>query len=321
MQRQVRFGVLACALIVMAAWVPSHGQERKRVAVMKFDVTADAKLAASQKAGIRSDLGQDVSDLLIQRLVQDQQFVVIERAALDKVMKEQNFSNSDRADPETAARIGKLAGADAIIIGTVTHFDQKTSGSTVGKVANLFGKDKLGLDQQTATAKLTTTARMVDTSNGVVLKAVTGEGDASQSQAVAKGVNPNGTDFGSSIAGAATLKAIAALAGGLEPASSGGAPVVAAAPAAGTKNSGGVVIYASGKTIVMKGGLGYKVGDMLAISRPGDVIKDPQTGEVLKVMSTPVCVAKVIDVDATSTTATVVGDGAPEKNDLVKLAQ
>ena len=45
------------------------------------------------------------------------------RAAIDKLIAEQNFSNSDRADPVTAAKIGRILGVDAIILGTITHYD------------------------------------------------------------------------------------------------------------------------------------------------------------------------------------------------------
>jgi len=39
---------------------------------------------------------------------------------LDKVLGEQNFSNSNRADPSSAAKIGKVLGVSAIIIGSIT---------------------------------------------------------------------------------------------------------------------------------------------------------------------------------------------------------
>ena len=58
--------------------------------------------------------------MLVDRLVNDGTYSVIERKALDKLIAEQNFSNSDRADPSSAAKIGKLLGVNAIIIGSIT---------------------------------------------------------------------------------------------------------------------------------------------------------------------------------------------------------
>ena len=54
------------------------------------------------------DIGKGISDLMVTNLVKDGSYSVIERKALDKIMTEQNFSNSDRANPTSAAKLGKL---------------------------------------------------------------------------------------------------------------------------------------------------------------------------------------------------------------------
>src|SRR5258708_33001366 len=72
--------------------------------------------------GSNQDVGKGISDLLSSELVNDGNYRVIERSALDAILKEQNFSNSDRANPSTAAKIGGLLGVDTIIIGDVTQF-------------------------------------------------------------------------------------------------------------------------------------------------------------------------------------------------------
>jgi curli biogenesis system outer membrane secretion channel CsgG len=61
-------------------------------------------------------------------LVRDGTYSVIERKAMDKILAEQNFSNSDRGNPASAAKLGKLLGVDAIIVGSVTQFDNDTQG-------------------------------------------------------------------------------------------------------------------------------------------------------------------------------------------------
>ena len=72
--------------------------------------------------GSNQDVGKGISDLLINELVNDGRYRVIERSAIDKILKEQNFSNSDRVNTATAAKIGSLLGVDTIIIGDVTQF-------------------------------------------------------------------------------------------------------------------------------------------------------------------------------------------------------
>ncbi len=67
--------------------------------------------------------GKTAADLVVTRLVQAGAVTVIERTALDKVLAEQNLSNSDRTDPATAARIGRVLGVDGIVLGTITKWD------------------------------------------------------------------------------------------------------------------------------------------------------------------------------------------------------
>src|SRR5207253_4512426 len=64
--------------------------------------------------------------------ISDAKYSVIERKALDKILAEQNFSNSDRADSSTAAKIGRILGVDAIIIGSITQFGRDDKNTTVG---------------------------------------------------------------------------------------------------------------------------------------------------------------------------------------------
>ena len=51
---------------------------------------------------------------------------------MDKILTEQNFSNSDRANPTSAAKLGKILGVDAIIVGSVTQFGGENQNTKVG---------------------------------------------------------------------------------------------------------------------------------------------------------------------------------------------
>ena len=86
------------------------------------------------------DIGKGISDLMVTNLVKDGSYSVIERKALDKIMAEQNFSNSDRANPNSAAKLGKLLGVDAIIVGSITTFGNETKNIGLGGAGNVdFG--------------------------------------------------------------------------------------------------------------------------------------------------------------------------------------
>ena len=66
------------------------------------------------------ELGASVTDKMVTQLVNLRRFRVIERNALESVMKEQSLGLSGMVDEKTAVKLGKLVGADVIIIGTVT---------------------------------------------------------------------------------------------------------------------------------------------------------------------------------------------------------
>ncbi len=81
---------------------------RLSVAVLPFRSNDDAK-----------DLTDSVTEKLIIQLVNLRRFRVIERSALDKIMEEQKLGLSGFVDEETAIKVGKLAGADVIILGSI----------------------------------------------------------------------------------------------------------------------------------------------------------------------------------------------------------
>ena len=113
-----------------AASAPAPGR-KKRVAVFDFDY-ATVQTASAAAFGTNVDVGRGIADLTVKYLVQDGTYAVIERKAMDKILAEQNFSNSDRANAASAAKIGKLLGVDAIVVGSVTQFGNDTQNQKVG---------------------------------------------------------------------------------------------------------------------------------------------------------------------------------------------
>src|SRR4051794_2513807 len=107
--------------VLLAVTLSSPAQQKKRVAVMNFDY-ATVQSSVASIFGTNQDIGKGIADLMVDKLVNDGTYSVIERKALDKIIAEQNFSNSDRADPASAAKIGKVLGVDAIVIGSITQF-------------------------------------------------------------------------------------------------------------------------------------------------------------------------------------------------------
>ncbi len=109
---------------------------KKRIAVLPFaskaQVSADAispeQLLAVLFSGGRpvanapvSDTGGIAADMLTTALFKTNHFIVVERDLLEKVMREQGLSAAGALDPNTAVKIGKLLGVQALIAGSVTQ--------------------------------------------------------------------------------------------------------------------------------------------------------------------------------------------------------
>jgi curli biogenesis system outer membrane secretion channel CsgG len=318
--------------LFVAAWlcVPGFAQEaasaapKKRVAVMNFDY-GTVRTSVSQIFGSDQDVGKGISDLLVQKLVQDGKYSVIERNALDKIIAEQNFSNSDRADATTAAKIGRVLGIDAIIIGSITQFGRDDQHTKVG--GGGYGLGKLGLGgvgTSKAKAVVGISARVVNTTTGEILAAVTGMGQSERSGTSLLGAGGSwsgggggGLDMGSSnfantILGEAVRKAV----------DDTGSQLDGAVDKIQTVKMevNGLVADVSGNTLILNVGkkVGVKVGDKLTVSRQVRVVKDPATGKVIKSVEDKVGEATVTDVDNDSATATFAGTGTAKVGDVVK---
>src|SRR5437899_42895 len=134
--------VISVLLLLAAAGAAQQAAKKQLVAVLDFDYgTVRSYVTAIWCSD--QDVGKGVADLLVQKLVQDGRYRVIERKQLDKILAEQNFSNSDRADPTTAAKIGRVLGVDAIIVGSITKFGRDDKNTTVG--GGGFGLGKFGV--------------------------------------------------------------------------------------------------------------------------------------------------------------------------------
>jgi curli biogenesis system outer membrane secretion channel CsgG len=157
----------AVALSVLAA--PAWAQKSKRiqVAVMDFDYgTIDHWWG-------QYDIGKGMADQVVDALVNDGTYRVIERKKLDTVLAEQDFSASDRADPSAAkmAKIGKVLGVRYIISGSITKFAvEKKGGGLRVKGIGIGGGGGKGM--------VNLTARMIDTTTGEIMISAKGKGEA-----------------------------------------------------------------------------------------------------------------------------------------------
>ena len=317
----VSTALLSCSVFGQAP------EEKRRVAVLDFQY-ATVMNSVQAVFGTNLDIGRGISDLLIDKLLKQGTYRLIERRDIGKIMAEQNFSNSDRADPSSAAKLGKLLGVDSVVIGDITQFgrDDKNTGIAGGALSrwDKYGAGRIGLKSSKAVVAIT--ARLIDTNTGEILASESGKGESKRSGTALAGNGGNwgsggggGIDMGSSnfastIIGEAVSDAVTDLAGKL-------AGDNTKIPHTSVQVSG-LVADATGNTLVLNVGKqnGVRVGDKLAVSRVGRVIKDPVTGKALRSVETPLGVVTITSVDDGSSEGTFVGAAPPKVGDTVKTS-
>jgi curli biogenesis system outer membrane secretion channel CsgG len=129
---------------------------KRKVAIARF--TNETKYGQSFFIDDQKDrIGKQAVDILSNKLLQTEKFIILERADLDKIQKELSIGN--------ATPMKNMA--DYLIVGSVTEFGRKDTGEV-----GIFSRTK----RQTAFAKVH--VRMIDVYTGQVIYSEDGEGTA-----------------------------------------------------------------------------------------------------------------------------------------------
>jgi len=297
---------------------------RKLLAIYDFDY-GTVRNNAIAAFGSDIDVGKGITDLLTTMLVQDGTYRLVDRKILDKIIAEQNMSNSDRFDSKSAAKLGKLLGADAIITGSITQFGNETQNQNVGGGGGGLGRFGIGgFSHKKSKAIVTIDARIVDIDTAEILGVAQGHGESSRESTSMTGggggwsgwggghVDFGASDFRNTIIGEAINNAVAQLSQGLIADN--------AKFQARTITVEGLVAAVVGGQIVLNvgSGTGIKVGDQMNVERVTQIIKDPSTGQVIRRLASPVGVIRITDVDAKSAVGVVVSGTDIKVGDAVK---
>jgi curli biogenesis system outer membrane secretion channel CsgG len=169
MKAQWALGFVAAAGLAVASEVSAQGSSRPQVAVMDFEY------GSIDNWWGQYDIGKGMADQVVDALVNDGSFRVIERKQLDTVLAEQDFAQSNRADPSAAtlAKIGKIKGVKYIISGSITKFATESRGGGV----RIKG---IGLGGKKAKSEVNLTARVIDVTTGEIVASVKGHGESSK---------------------------------------------------------------------------------------------------------------------------------------------
>lgn len=170
MKRRSALVALATAFtLTLSGPVFAQTNTRPQIAVLDFD------FGAVENWWGNYDIGKGVSDQLVDALVEDGTFRVIERKKLATILGEQDFAASGRADPsaQTMAKIGKVLGVKYILVGSITKF------STEKKSQGLRIKG-IGLGAGKAKSECRLTGRIIDMSTGEIMVSAKGVGESSK---------------------------------------------------------------------------------------------------------------------------------------------
>lgn len=105
---------------------PLPSSERYLVAVYDIETDptrVDVSLLPARERDERlfTELGSGIGDVVTRELFELGRFDLVERRNLAAILAEQDLGRSGRFDPATAASVGRLLGADLILVGAVTE--------------------------------------------------------------------------------------------------------------------------------------------------------------------------------------------------------
>lgn len=109
------------------------------------------------------EVGWELSGMLTNELAATGAFSMVERNKLEHVLNEQNLNASGRIAPGTGAKMGQLAGAQYLVMGTVTAFEEGTK-----KTGGGIGYKGLRLGGKKGESYIAVDLRVVNTTKGTV---------------------------------------------------------------------------------------------------------------------------------------------------------
>lgn len=110
-----------------------------------------------------SEVSRDLAGMLSNELSSTGKFRLVERHKLDAVLDEQDLAASGRVSKSTGAQLGKLTGAQYVVVATVSAFDSKTRDTGAG--ISFRGISVGGKSEE---AYIAVDLRVIDTTTGEI---------------------------------------------------------------------------------------------------------------------------------------------------------
>lgn len=145
-------------------------------------------------------IGKGITQMFITALVNSGRFRLVERQTevMDLLLKEQKLVKIGIVDPSTVAKVGKMIGAKAFILGEITEFGIRKEGVYVGLIGS-----------KTITTRVVIDARIVGVETGEIISGAQGIGlSSTQTGGVALTFEFGTEGFDETSIGIATRKAV-----------------------------------------------------------------------------------------------------------------
>jgi curli biogenesis system outer membrane secretion channel CsgG len=125
-------------------------------------------------------IGDGMADQLTTALFNSNRYIVLERQTLGDVLQEQDLGASGRVRQDTAAPIGKIEGAELLVVGAVTEFEGAASGGGggIGGIGGIGGNILGALAGGVKQAHMAIDLRIIDAKTSRILAATSVEGTA-----------------------------------------------------------------------------------------------------------------------------------------------
>jgi len=121
--RKVAIALTLC--LTLLVFSQGFAGEKPRLGVLRFTNETHAGWWGATA-------GRDLQDMLIAELAAMKCFRVLERKEINAVLGEQDLGASGRVSSSTRSKIGNITGAKYLVAGTVSAFEQDTSGGGAG---------------------------------------------------------------------------------------------------------------------------------------------------------------------------------------------
>jgi curli biogenesis system outer membrane secretion channel CsgG len=309
--------LLLCFMVLASLAAPGAANaQTKRIAILPFDDS----VARTQQMNI----GEKVADGLISKIAGNGTFEVVDRQYLDRIMAEQNLKMDARFDATNAAKLGKLANVDLLIMGRIDAFNAEAANA---KSNGLFANKTTVTGQ----IELKATARLISVENASIIAAPSSNSELSQLISQTTEIMPSNQgsvtskSTGTQNINAALMKlvdsSVEAVSVDLAKKIEDSAAKIASSGGRGAGSLAKVVGMDGSLTLINRGSsAGMKPGLVFSVVRVVDTgLKDPDTGKPVT-KKKKVCNLAISDVDDSTSSGKCDGE-QPQAGDEVRQNQ